>query len=184
MAVAPRLATIVAAITLLPTLPQPVDAQRLAQGLEGQRVRVAPLQGPRFAGTVESQSTDTLAVLETTGSLRAIALRDVSAIDRSLGSGSGGAGRGFGIGALGGLLGGLFLTEASCRACDDNGPVAIAAGGVGLLLGAVVGLIVDIGRSGERWEPVAILRDEDVTLLPYSAWAAGDPMLGLSLTLR
>jgi hypothetical protein len=154
-----RVASLLFATILLPTLARPLAAQgslALAEVQPGARVRVeAPgIVAGRYVGTVLARSADTLTLGNPSGAPVALPLGAIRSLEISRGkSRTTGAVRGMMWGAPIGAALGIFgiATAEECTGCFESvgDAEALAAFTIaGLLWGAGIGAIV--GR--ERWE--------------------------------
>lgn len=154
-----RVASLLSATILLPTLARPLAAQgslALAEVQPGARVRVeAPgIVAGRYEGTVLARSADTLTLGNPSGAPVALPLGAIRSLEISRGkSRTTGAVRGMMWGAPIGAALGIFgiATAEECTGCFESvgDAEALAAFTIaGLLWGAGIGAIV--GR--ERWE--------------------------------
>jgi hypothetical protein len=154
-----RVASLLFATVLLPTLARPLTAQgavALAEVQPGARVRIeAPgIVAGKYVGTVLTRAGDTLTVGNPSGAPVTVSLRALRSVEISRGkSRSAGAVRGMMWGAPIGAALGIFgiATAEECTACYEslgNAEALTAFTAAGLLWGAGIGAIV--GR--ERWE--------------------------------
>jgi hypothetical protein len=157
----PRLALVLAAVSLSALIPCPAVLAQQAAVTAGQRVRVEwsdAQRRHRAVGTVLDVRGDSLDLTDAAG-VRTLAVAGLERIDlRMPRSRSRGAARGAGVGAVVGLaLGfaaGAAVIPSNCREGEDCTFGYAILASLGTSYGAMIGAIAGAFSPGRRWQRV------------------------------
>lgn len=135
-----------------------------------------------LVGRLRAASDTSLTLEAPRGKLRELSLADVRGAKVSVAPGT--RGRTTAIGAAIGFGAGATLAYASWEDCSgelicfDRGEVTMLGGGLGLLAGALMGLVA--GR-GERWAEVPVPASRRASATPFVAPVSGRIGVGVAL---